>query len=223
MIKPKTTIERELLSGNSEIIIGVDEVGRGPLAGPVVAAAAWVHPDLLDAEFEKRELIRDSKTLSEKQRIEICERIHQNDGFEFGVGEVSHHMVDRINVLNATFLAMRLAFEEVLEKVSWKKKVTQKNVCLLVDGNKKVPKVPFDQRVFAKGDERIFSISVASIVAKVHRDTLMRKYHEKFPEYGFDKHKGYGTKLHMEQLQKNGPCDIHRKSFGPVRDCLSED
>lgn len=220
MILPKTTIEKELLSGDAEIIIGIDEAGRGPLAGPVVAAAAWVHPDVLEKEFERRELIRDSKSLSEKQRLEIYEHISEADGFEVGVGEVSHQMIDKLNVLNATFLAMRMAFEDVLEKVSWKKKVTRENVYLLIDGNKKVPQLPFEQKIFAKGDARIFSIAAASIIAKVHRDSIMKEYHDEFPGYGFDRHKGYGTSLHMEQLQKNGPCDIHRKSFGPVKELL---
>jgi len=221
MILPKTTIEKELLGQNKLIVIGVDEVGRGPLAGPVVAGAVWTNPGILDLEFKDRELIRDSKTLSEKQREKANEFLLGNELFTVGIGEVSHQMIDRLNILGATMLAMRIAAEEVIEKISVREKFSQSDVCVLIDGNRKIPKVNFEQRIFSKGDRNIFSIAAASIVAKVHRDAIMKKYHKKFPQYGFDAHKGYGTKFHMEQIQKIGPCRIHRKSFGPVRDQLA--
>ena len=226
MILPKTTIEREMSARGVETVLGVDEAGRGPLAGPVVAGAAWVSPKILDQNFELRELIRDSKTLSENQRNKIYKHIFQNENFLIGVGEVSHGMIDRLNILNASLLAMRLAVEEVVVKLKRRsEKITDNqishkdsSICLLIDGNRKIPKIKFEQRVFVKGDEKIFSIAVASICAKVHRDQIMKKYHTKFPLYGFDCNKGYGTRLHFECLQKNGPCEIHRKSFAPVRD-----
>jgi ribonuclease HII len=218
MILPKTTIERQVLAGGGKFVFGVDEAGRGPLAGPVVAGAAWVSPEMLDRDFELRKFVRDSKTLSEKKREELYEYIMADKSFEIGIGEVSHAMIDRLNILNATMLAMRLAVEELFEKVVIGNLKNFQEVCLLIDGNRMIPKMKYDQRAFVKGDARIFSIAAASICAKVHRDRLMLKYHEKFPGYGFDRHKGYGTRLHMECLQKNGPCDIHRKSFGPVRE-----
>ncbi len=216
MILPNTKKEKELREGGFEIVIGVDEVGRGPLAGPVVAGAAWVNPEILERDFEGRELIRDSKKLSEKQRNKIHKFIKKDNNFILGIGEVSVEMIDKINILNASLLAMRLAVDEVKERM----KNTQGKICVLIDGNKNIPNLDLEQRLFAKGDQRIFSIATASIYAKVYRDELMMKYHQEFPEYGFDRHKGYGTKLHIEQLNKIGACAIHRKSFAPVKNVL---
>ncbi len=221
---PKTIVEEELAKKGIKIVLGVDEVGRGPLAGPVVAAAAWVNPRILKKDFELRNLIRDSKKLSEKQRLDICEYISNSDDFVIGIGEVSHKMIDKINILNSTLLAMKFAVEDVMEKLETgefffgKTKVFES--FLLVDGNREIPKLKMRQRLFVKGDARIFSIATASICAKVYRDELMKQYHKKWPHFGFDAHKGYGTKKHMEALSKNGPCEIHRKSFRPVEEAL---
>jgi len=221
MILPNIEKEKEFQKEGFEIIIGVDEVGRGPLAGPVVAGAAWVKPDILEKEFEDRGLIRDSKKLSEKQRDKIYKFIQESDSFVLGIGEVSVEMIDKINILNASLLAMRLAIDEVIEKI--KRQVPNsenQKTCTLIDGNKNIQNLDLEQRLFAKGDQRIFSIATASINAKVYRDKLMEEYHQKFPEYGFGQHKGYGTKLHMEQLKKHGACEIHRQSFAPVREVM---
>ncbi len=256
MLLPNTKKEKELQKSGFEVIIGVDEVGRGPLAGPVVAGAAWVNPEILERDFEDRELIRDSKKLSEKQRDKIYKFIQESDDFVLGIGEVSVEMIDKINILNASLLAMRLAVDEVVNKVKSRKlkvksqtppKVSRDletltpftplrlngyegraqgvvaeslKFCALIDGNRKIQNLEMEQRLFAKGDQRIFSIATASIYAKVYRDKLMMKYHQEFPEYGFDKHKGYGTKFHLEQLNKIGACAIHRKSFAPVKNVL---
>lgn len=232
MIFPTTKIEQELLAKGSCFVFGVDEVGRGPLAGPVVAGAAWVSPKIFGEDFPEKKLIRDSKTLSEKQRELACRFMIESDDFCVAIGEVSHAMIDRLNILNASLLAMRIAVEELIEKIKNKesgimnKAQNAKNMSnairLLVDGNRKIPKMKWGQRLFCKGDRNVFSIAAASIVAKVHRDHLMQKYHEKFPCYAFDRHKGYGTRIHFQQIQKNGPCEIHRKSFGPVRDFLEK-
>ena len=131
----------------------------------------------------------------------------------------------------AKLLAMRLAIDEVLMQVESIKCKVESNtpavgmlnknkVCVLIDGNKNIQNLDLEQRLFAKGDQRIFSIATASINAKVYRDKLMEEYHQKFPEYGFGQHKGYGTKLHMEQLKKHGACEIHRQSFAPVREVM---
>ncbi len=248
MILPNTKKEKELRESGFEIVIGVDEVGRGPLAGPVVAGAAWVNPEILERDFEGRELIRDSKKLSEKQRNKIHKFIKKDNNFILGIGEVSVEMIDKINILNASLLAMRLAVDEVVEQVHRVYRVDEDeggdekgraevqplhsslrdsaevgpphSYCVLIDGNKNIPNLDLEQRLFAKGDQRIFSIATASIYAKVYRDELMMKYHQEFPGYGFDRHKGYGTKIHMEQLKKLGACAIHRKSFAPVRNVL---
>ena len=226
MILPNINKEKELQQKGVQIIIGVDEVGRGPLAGPVVAGAAWVNPDILEQDFEDRNLIRDSKRLSEKQRDKIYKFINENKNFVLGIGEVSVEMIDKINILNAALLAMRLAIDEVLEKV---RKVivqgddnTEQKIVVLIDGNKNIKNLEMEQKLFTKGDQRIFSIATASINAKVCRDQLMMSYHQKFPEYGFNRHKGYGTKFHMEQLKKCGACEIHRQSFAPVREVLGK-
>lgn len=243
MLLPSINEEKKLQKDNFKIIIGVDEVGRGPLAGPVVAGAAWVKPRILKKKFENRNLIRDSKKLSEKQRDKIYKFIQKSDDFVLGIGEVSVEMIDKINILNAALLAMRLAVDQVVDQIknvnNYEKNLAigaqlsgtqelsfgspecySEKFCVLIDGNKNIPNLDIEQKLFTKGDQRIFSIATASINAKVYRDKLMMKYHQKFPEYGFDKHKGYGTKFHIEQLKKSGACEIHRQSFAPVREVL---
>lgn len=223
---PKIVIEKELAGKGVKIVLGVDEVGRGPLAGPVVASAVWINPKVLEEDFDERSLVRDSKKLSEKQRNKICGYIANSDDFVIGIGEVSHKVIDKINILNATLLAMRFAVEDVMEKLDkldiFACDVNDLESCLLIDGNREIPKMEMRQRLFLQGDARVFSIAAASICAKVYRDDLMRQYHEKWPCFGFDTHKGYGTKKHMEALQKSGICEIHRKSFGPVKKLLLE-
>ena len=228
MILPTTAKEKEFQKKGFEVIIGVDEVGRGPLAGPVVAGAAWVNPEILEKDFELRDLIRDSKMLSEIQRGKIHKFINNNKNFILGIGEVSVETIDKINILNASLLAMRLAVDEVVEQIKNRDlsadeiglKVENPKICVLIDGNKNIQNLDLEQKLFAKGDQRIFSIATASIQAKVYRDKLMMEYHQKYPKYGFDKHKGYGTKFHIDQLNKIGACEIHRSSFAPVRKVL---
>jgi len=176
-------------------VAGIDEAGRGPLAGPVVAAAVVFPPGTWI------EGVNDSKKLTAAQRAELYERIlHTASGI--GIGIIAHDIIDRINILQATHRAM----EEAIAKID---PLPQH---LLVDGKA--------QHVFAipctaivDGDERSFSIAAASIVAKVTRDRLMEDFDKRFPEYGFAQHKGYGTRQHYEALQKFGPCEIHRKTF----------
>lgn len=181
---------------------GVDEVGRGPLAGPVVAAAV-VFP-----EGAKIPAVDDSKKLNEKQRGELKEAIMQVEGVQYAVAEVDEVKIDEINILRATHLAMRLAVEK-LDKVDF----------LLVDG-RPVPGLPVASLAVIKGDSKSASIAAASILAKVYRDELMCRYAEIYPEYGFEEHKGYGTAKHLAAIKKHGVCKIHRRSFAPVRDIL---
>jgi ribonuclease HII len=214
MIIPCTKKEIDLTS-QGKIVIGVDEVGRGPLAGPVVAAAAWVKPEYFEKDFKLKKFIRDSKTVSEKKRNEVFDFIDKNKDFKIGLGQVEPKTIDRINILNASLLAMRLATEELLPQIK-KGKLKNKEV-VLVDGNKIIPGLKCFQEAINKGDQKIFSIAIASIYAKVFRDRIMLKYHKKYPNYGFDCHKGYGTKKHLEALLKDGFCEIHRQSFQPVK------
>lgn len=217
MIKSNFDFEKELANKGYQFVIGIDEVGRGPLAGPVVACAAVSKK--YDLEEKEIDLIRDSKTLSEKQRERLFDFIQEN--FFVGVGLCDHETVDRINILEASFLAMKAALSSLKSKISayGGKKTNYLNAkcIILVDGNKKIPNLSMDQRAIVEGDKIIKSISAASIIAKVTRDRMMKEMHEKYPEYGFDKHKGYGTKFHVDALLKNGPCKIHRKSFEPIK------
>ncbi|MCI7223867.1 MAG: ribonuclease HII [Fusobacterium gastrosuis] len=183
-------------------VIGVDEAGRGPLAGPVVAAAVKLkkYSEVLDE-------INDSKKLTEKKREKLYDIIVEN--FEIGVGVVSAIEIDEVNILNATFLAMRKALCELQDKL----KDYERNI-VLVDGNFKIREYKGEQVPIVKGDAKSLSIAAASIIAKVTRDRMMRELDKVYPNYDFSKHKGYGTKKHVEVLKKMGPIKgIHRNSF----------
>lgn len=180
-----------------EIIAGVDEAGRGPLAGPVVAAAVI----LSDTKIEG---LRDSKKLSAKKRELLFEEINDNS-ISVGIGIVSEKEIDRINVLAATQKAMQMALG----------RLNQKPTLALIDGYK-LPNQVIPNKGIIKGDTKVESIMAASIIAKVTRDAIMLEYDIIFPEYGFAKHKGYGTKQHMEALNNYKATPIHRKSFKPV-------
>lgn len=182
------------------VIAGVDEAGRGPLAGEVVAAAvcfaegAIVPPGL-----------NDSKKLTEKSRELLFEELVSNEGVRYGIGMASVEEIDRINILKATHLAMARAVEAL---------PISPDVCL-IDGLP-VRGFAWEQEAIVKGDGKSLSIAAASILAKVTRDRLMMELDREFPQYGFARHKGYGTKEHLEALRTHGPCAKHRRSFGPV-------
>lgn len=212
------TFEYEQLAAESHCeAIGVDEAGRGPLAGPVVAAAARYRSSRLDFPCGKSgewRLVRDSKTLSDHQREVAYQWILAN--FDVGIGMVDAETIDRVNILQATFLAMRMALRDLSEKHIAGKRNGIQDVHILVDGNRVIPKIDFSQEAIVHGDARSVSIAAASIVAKVTRDRRMRDIDILYPEYGFSKHKGYGTAVHLSALQRFGPCPIHRQSFAPV-------
>jgi ribonuclease HII len=184
-------------------VAGLDEAGRGPLAGPVVAACV-----ILPVGFSL-ENIADSKTLTHHQREKALIRI-KNEALGYGVGIVDSETIDRINILQATHLAMRTALLNMRPAPDM----------VLVDGLPVADLGGFRQLAIVKGDRLSASISAASIIAKVTRDAIMVKYHQTWSEYGFDSHKGYGSRAHLEALRRFGPCPIHRRSFAPVAACL---
>lgn len=201
--------ERAAFRRGANSVAGVDEAGRGPLAGPVVAAAV-VFPRDHDGFFKRGGSLyglNDSKQLTETQREKFFEAIsRQRLAICFGIGIVSVELIDQINILRATHEAMRLAL----------KQLPQLPDHILVDG-RPVPNLPAPQTAIIKGDAKSYSIAAASVLAKVTRDRLMRELNEKFPQYGFAGHKGYGTREHLAALNQFGPCQAHRKSFEPCR------
>jgi len=180
-------------------IIGIDEAGRGPLAGPVVSSAVKIINYV-----EEFDMINDSKKLTEKKREFLFDIILAN--CEVGVGIANEKEIDDINILNATFLAMRRAIEDL------EAEGTEFDLAL-IDGNHKIREYDEPQEFVIKGDGKSLAIAAASIIAKVTRDRIMVKYDELYPEYGFAKHKGYGTKQHREALLNHGKVDCHRNSF----------
>jgi len=197
------------------LAVGVDEAGRGPLVGPVVATAVSLKRGYsrIGEDESLWALIRDSKKLSPKRREEIFDFIVEH--YHVGIGRVSAETIDRINILQSAFLAMKEAI------ASWKRKSGSDGI-FLIDGNQEIPNMSISQRCVVGGDARVKCIAAASIVAKVTRDRELDELAQAFPLYGFERHKGYGTKEHMDALRALGPCPEHRKSFAPVRRCLRE-
>jgi ribonuclease HII len=193
--------ERHFWNGGLLRVAGVDEVGRGPLAGPVIAAAV-----ILDERFDDPG-IADSKTLTPAQRLALYPRI-ADGAVAWGVGLVEPADIDRLNILRATFLAMRRALSQL--------PVPPQGV--LVDGKAHIPDIDWPQRAIIGGDRTSLSIGAASILAKEIRDRIMEEYDGLYSGYGFARHKGYATAEHLEALSRLGPTPIHRKTFAPVRD-----
>ncbi len=195
------TFERRLKSRGYDLIIGVDEAGRGPLAGPVVAAAVC----LKSLKFENR--VDDSKKLSPARRKSAFFEIKNKS--LYAIASVNHKEIDRINILQATKQAMQKAITKLLKKA---KAAGRMRAFVIIDGNMRF-KLGLPYQSIIKGDSKSLSIAAASILAKVSRDTLMEKYHKIYPQYGFNIHKGYPTEAHRLVLRKIGPVAIHRKTF----------
>jgi len=193
---PDYSIEKECIEKGFKVIAGVDEAGRGPLAGPVCAAAVILP---IDCEIEG---LNDSKKLSEKKREALFDVVIEK-AIAYDIQLVDNDVIDEINILNATMLCMKNAVNSLKVKPDF----------VLIDGNKVPDGLCCDADAVVKGDAKSMSISAASILAKVTRDRLMLTLAEKYPEYEFSKHKGYGTKLHCEKLLEFGPSPIHRKTF----------
>ncbi len=191
--------ENRAVAEGYKFIAGVDEVGRGCLAGAVVAAAC-----ILDLSKPLPEGLNDSKKLTAKKREQIAEELRAN-ALAYSIGQVEAEEIDRINILQATKKAMRLAIENLQPKADF----------LLIDALQ-LKDVLLPQKAIIKGDATSASIAAASIIAKVYRDNLMREFDKIYPEYGFAKHVGYGTKVHFEALKTHGACPLHRTSFRGV-------
>ena len=187
--------EQKAISKGYKHICGVDEAGRGPLAGPVCAAAVILPENTII------EGVNDSKKLSEKKREALFEVIKAN-AVSYSIAYSSVEEIESMNILNATMLAMKRAVEGLDIKADY----------AMIDGNR-LPDLAIDSEFIIKGDAKSVSIACASILAKVSRDRLLYKYAEEYPEYGFDKHKGYGTKAHTQAIREYGPCPYHRMSF----------
>ncbi len=185
-------------------VAGIDEAGRGCMAGPVVAAAViFTDPGKIP------DGIHDSKQMTHAARMEIREKLLAEPSVLWAVGEVQADEIDRINILQATWKAMRLAVSQLPQAQF-----------ILVDGNP-VKGLPLPSQSIVKGDAKSLSIGAASILAKTHRDLLMEKYAEQYPQYGFEEHKGYCTEQHIEAVREYGPCPIHRLSYAPIREILN--
>lgn len=203
-LQKMSNCEKRLKSEGFSRIAGVDEAGRGPLAGPVVAAACII-PD--GVFFES---LNDSKLLNADQRNTLFEQITTCPNLIYGIGIIDIKTIDRINILQATFAAMRKAVEELSIQPDY----------ILIDGNQ-LPMFDIPSESLVHGDSLSVSIAAASIIAKVTRDRIMEEMDGKWPEYGFKQHKGYATEQHLDAIQKFGPCSIHRKSFDPIRSMLN--
>ncbi|NGX55643.1 MAG: Ribonuclease HII [Chlamydiae bacterium] len=199
-LKKLVKFETEARKRGFERIAGVDEAGRGPLAGPVVAAACLISRGLF---FEG---INDSKLLTEKRRKALFLQITGHSDVQYGIGIVDAKVIDEINIYQATILAMHQAVENLPELPDF----------LLVDAMPLAFRKLHSEAII-KGDLRSQSIAAAAIIAKVTRDEIMIRHHRRYPHYGFDQHKGYGTKKHKKALEEHGPCPIHRFSFAPVK------
>ena len=201
------TYERECLANGYCFIAGIDEVGRGPLAGPVVASSAMFSSDVIKSGLPNSlKDVNDSKKISEKKREHLFDVLNDFDGVDFGISIIESEEIDRINILQATHKAMSNSLISLEYNPDH----------LLVDG-RPVKSLGKSQSAIVKGDSLSYSIGAASIIAKVTRDRMMKKFDLKFPGYGFSSNKGYGTREHLNALNDLGPCSIHRLTFAPIR------
>jgi len=200
---PSFRYERALKKKGFNLVCGIDEAGRGPLAGPVVAAAV-----IFPSEVRIKGL-RDSKKLTPKKRNILYEQIMKS-AESVGVGIVNEKVIDSVNIFNAAFLAMKAAILELKSAPDH----------IVVDGRHKIPAITIPQTAVVGGDDICSSVAAASIIAKVTRDSIMVKLDKRYPGFGFAKHKGYGTARHLALLKKKGPTPIHRRSYMPVVEAL---
>lgn len=192
--------EENLYSEGNKLICGVDEAGRGPLAGPVAVGAVVMKNDSM------LEWVNDSKKVTEKRREILYDKIIE-DSLAWSVQLISEKDIDELNILNATKKGVTLAIKDIMEQLKTKPDI------IILDALREIDTFNIPYQSIIKGDATCYSISCASILAKVTRDRLMKQYDEEYPEYGFAKHKGYGTKMHIDAIKQYGPTEIHRKTF----------
>ena len=205
-LKEIKKIEEELYGQGISSIAGIDEAGRGPLAGPVVVACAVMPRDSMI------EGVNDSKKVAEKKRERLYEEIIQ-EAIGYGVGIISQEEIDRINILNATKEGLTTAIKEMEKNLKERQRNIEKPEIILVDALTKIDTDHIPYKSIIKGDAKSYSIAAASIIAKVTRDRIMRQWDEVYPMYGFAKHKGYGTAAHIAAIKEYGLCPLHRRSF----------
>lgn len=231
---PHKTLERKLFNSGYGVVYAVDEVGMGSLAGPVYVCATLFTKEFFEKSHKNLSRLRDSKQLLPHQRERFYDELLKERGIRYQLASCSPATIDKINIYQAARLAMRRAIRKLgyrVQGVGYRKKIGRcglnpkpstlnPSTIVLVDGKTKIAGLDLPQMPIVKGDRKVFAIACASIIAKVYRDNMMRKYAKKYPCYGFEKHKGYGTKLHQAMLAKYGPCEIHRKSFKPIAELL---
>ena len=205
MVYPDSKLEEKLWKERYKVVLGLDEAGRGPLAGPVVASGV-----VISDISQVIPTVRDSKKMTEKQRNEAYDLIRKKS-MAYGVGIVGSRDIDSMGIQRAVLEAMSVALEIVEGKLN------NKVDYIIADGENILSIPKYKMRKIKQGDLLHYSISAASVLAKVTRDRIMHEYHTKYPVYGFDTHVGYGTKKHLEAISKYGICDIHRRSFKPIR------
>lgn len=204
MIYPDTKLEEKLWNDGFKYVVGVDEAGRGPLAGPVVVGAV-----LIENPSQVVQSVRDSKKMTKKQREKAFLEIREKSS-AFGIGIIDSKEIDRAGIKEAVKEAMVLAIREIEKKIGKKVDyIISDGAVYLLEDHKMMS--------ISHGDLNHYSIAAASVIAKVTRDTIMEKYSEEYPNYGFEKHVGYGTKVHLEAISKYGVCDIHRRSYEPIK------
>jgi len=207
---PTKTIEKKLFKSGYHYIYAVDEVGMGCLAGPVVVCAVAMTNHFYSKYRKKFIRLKESKLLSSPQREKFAKELLKEKDIVYALSVISTKIIDKINIYQAARLGMKNAIKKLRPAIDLK-------TIVLVDGKTMIRGVDYEQMPIVKGDRKVFAIACASIIAKVHRDKVMIGYAKKYPEYGFEKNKGYGTKYHQTQLSSFGPCEIHRKSFAPIR------
>jgi len=201
--------EQQYFESGYNLIGGVDEAGRGPLAGPVVAACVVIDKNF-KIDSADLAMVADSKKLTPKKREKLFSIIREKV-LAVEIGVVDNLTIDKINILQASFLAMRRAIKKLKVEPDY----------ILVDGNFKIPKLEKPQTAIIGGDAKVFCIAAASIIAKVSRDWMMTEIDKQYPQYEFIKHKGYGTKAHFAKIAEYGPCPLHRFSFSPIKEMVA--
>lgn len=211
--------EQKYFKNGYHWIIGVDEAGRGSLIGPVSAAAVMINFQMFQQKYKKNNynfqkivhLTKDSKKLSPQKRLKIINLLKKVPQIHFAYSFVGEKIIDKINIEQASLLAMQKSIEKLINQVKIQPDL------ILIDGNKKIPHLSYPQKTIIKGDNKIFSIALASIIAKVKRDQKIITLAKQYPQYHFEIHKGYPTRNHLQLLKKYGPSPIHRKSYQPVK------